>query len=248
MKISISGVRGVYGNDFSAKDVFNFCSNFANLIKSGKCVVGRDTRPTGNMILENVSAALMQNGIDVYNLGISPTPVVFREARKHGAGVVVTSSHNPIDSNGLKFILEGRGINENELELVKTNQKIKKDKFGKETKIESDYVSEATKIIGSIKNNQEVSVDIGGGAARNIAPLLLEKIGCSVKTINENLESSTRGPDPTSDNLSELINNTKGIGFAFDLDADRLVVVNDGKKRSSDITLGLGIVKAMQLG
>ena len=248
VKISISGIRGVYGSDLSAKDVFNFCSNFSNLIKSGKCVVGRDTRPTGNMILENVSAALMQNGIDVYNLGISPTPVVFREARKHGAGVVVTSSHNPIDSNGLKFILEGRGINENDLELVKTNQKIKKDKFGKETKIESDYVSEATKIIGSIKNNQEVSVDIGGGAARNIAPLLLEKIGCSVKTINENLESSTRGPDPTSDNLSELINNTKGIGFAFDLDADRLVVVNDGKKRSSDITLGLGIVKAMQLG
>ena len=93
----------------------------------------------------------MQNGIDVYNLGISPTPVVFREARKHGAGVVVTSSHNPIDSNGLKFILEGRRINENELELVKTNQKIKKDEFGKETKIESDYVSEATKIIAKFK-------------------------------------------------------------------------------------------------
>ena len=248
MKISISGIRGVYGSDLSAKDVFNFCSNFSNLIKSGKCVIGRDTRPTGKIILENVSAALMQNGIDVYNLEMAPTPVVFREAKKYGAGIVVTSSHNPIESNGLKFILEGRGITENELEVVKIVQTTKKEKFGKETKIKSDYVSDAIKIIGQIKNKQDVTVDIGGGAARNIAPLLLEKIGCTVKSINENLENSTRGPDPTTDNLSELIKNTKKIGFAFDLDSDRLIIVNDGKKRSSDITLGLGIVKAMQLG
>ena len=85
MKISISGIRGVYGSDLSAKDVFNFCSNFSNLIKSGKCVIGRDTRPTGKIILENVSAALMQNGIDVYNLGMVPTPIAFREAKKYGA-------------------------------------------------------------------------------------------------------------------------------------------------------------------
>ncbi len=248
MKISISGIRGVYGSDLSAKDVFNFCSNFSNLIKSGKCVIGRDTRPTGKIILENVSAALMQNGINVYNLEMVPTPVVFREAKKYGAGIVVTSSHNPIESNGLKFILEGRGITENELDVVKIVQTAKKEKFGKETKIKSDYVSDAIKIIGQIKNKQDVTVDIGGGAARNIAPLLLEKIGCTVKSINENLENSTRGPDPTTDNLSELIKNTKKIGFAFDLDSDRLIVVNDGKKRSSDITLGLGIVKAMQLG
>ena len=248
MKISISGIRGVYGSDLSAKDVFNFCSNFSNLIKSGKCVIGRDTRPTGKIILENVSAALMQNGINVYNLEMVPTPVVFREAKKYGAGIVVTSSHNPIESNGLKFILEGRGITENELDVVKIVQTTKKEKFGKETKIKSDYVSDAIKIIGQIKNKQDVTVDIGGGAARNIAPLLLEKIGCTVKSINENLENSTRGPDPTTDNLSELIKNTKKIGFAFDLDSDRLIIVNDGKKRSSDITLGLGIVKAMQLG
>jgi|TARA_B110000014_G_C20094672_1_gene573617 phosphomannomutase len=248
VKISISGIRGVYGSDLSAKDVFNFCSNFSNLIKSGKCVIGRDTRPTGKIILENVSAALMQNGINVYNLEMVPTPVVFREAKKYGAGIVVTSSHNPIESNGLKFILEGRGITENELDVVKIVQTTKKEKFGKETKIKSDYVSDAIKIIGQIKNKQDVTVDIGGGAARNIAPLLLEKIGCTVKSINENLENSTRGPDPTTDNLSELIKNTKKIGFAFDLDSDRLIIVNDGKKRSSDITLGLGIVKAMQLG
>ena len=190
----------------------------------------------------------MQNGIDVYNLGMVPTPVVFREAKEYGAGIMVTSSHNPIEWNGLKFILEGRGINEDELAIVKTKQVIKKEKFGKETLIESDYITEAAKIIGNIKNNPEVVVDLGGGAAKNTVPELLNKIGCTVKIINNDLQNSTRGPDPTTDSLSDLIKNTKKIGFAFDLDSDRMVMVIDGKKRSPDLTLGLGIVKAIHLG
>ena len=248
MKISISGVRGIYGEDLTSKNILEFCNNFSTLIKSRKCVIARDTRPTGKIILDNVSAALMQNGIDVYNLGMVPTPIVFREAKEYGAGIMVTSSHNPIEWNGLKFILEGRGINEDELAIVKTKQVIKKEKFGKESLIKSDYITEAAKIIGSVKNNPEVVVDIGGGAARNVVPELLNKIGCTVKTINNNLDSSTSGPDPTTDTLSDLIKNTKKIGFAFDLDSDRMVIVSDKKKRSPDLTLGLGIVKAIQLG
>ena len=248
MKISISGVRGIYGKDLSTKSIFELCTNFSTLIKSRKCVIARDTRPTGRMILDNVSAVLMENGVDVYNLGIAPTPVVFREAKKYGAGVIITSSHNPIESNGLKFILEGRGINEDELDIVKTKQITKKEKFGQEILIESDYISEASQVIGNVKNNPEVTVDIGGGAAKDTVPKLLTKIGCKVKIINEYLENSTRGPDPTSDDLSTLIKNTKKIGFAFDLDSDRMVIVSGGRKRSPDLTLGLGIVKAIQLG
>jgi len=232
----------------TAKNILEFCNNFSTLIKSGKCIVARDTRPTGNMILDNVSAALMQNGIDIYNLGMVPTPIAFREAKKYGAGVMITSSHNPIESNGLKFILEGRGINENELDVVKTKQNIIKGKFGKEIFIKSDYITQAAQIIGNVKNNPEVTIDVGGGAAKNTVPELLKKIGCTVKIINSDLENSTRGPDPTEDSLSDLIENTKKIGFAFDLDSDRMVIVSGGKKRSPDLTLGLGIVKAIHLG
>ena len=248
MKISISGVRGIYEKDLSLKNILEFCNNFSTLIELGECVIARDTRPTGKVILDNISTALMQNGINVYNLGMVPTPIVFREAKKYGAGIMVTSSHNPIEWNGLKYILKGRGINEDELAIVKTKQIIKKEKFGKEALIGSDYITEAAKIIGSVKNNPEVTVDAGGGAARNIVPELLGKIGCTVKTINNDLDSSTSGPDPTTDNLSDLIKNTKKIGFAFDLDSDIMVIVSNKKKRSPDLTLGLGIVKAMQLG
>ena len=201
------------------------------------------------MIIETASAALLQCGIDVYNLGMAPTPVIFRESRKYSAGIIVTSSHNPLEWNGLKFIVNGRGINEEELNFLTNDQDTSKSIIGLETKIESNYIDEAANLIGKVVGSPKVVVDVGGGAARHVAPALLKKIGCQVKTINENLEQCSRGPDPTSDDLKDLISNSKGaIGFAFDLDGDRLVVVKDGKKLSPDITLGLGVAKALELG
>ena len=250
MKKSISGIRGIFGKDLLLNDVLEFCNNFSKLIETEKCVIGNDTRPSGNMIRETASAAIMQNGIDVLNLGMAPTPVVFREARKIGAGIVVTSSHNPIEWNGLKFIKGGRGIVEEELKTVTTHQEFQKTKIGKEQKIESDYVNDAASLIGEIKKSAKVVVDIGGGAAKIIAPTLLNKLGCTVNTINEDVSTSSRGPDPTADSLNDLLSATKNaeIGFAFDLDGDRLVVVNNGKKQTPDVTLGLGVAKALELG
>ncbi len=249
MKKTISGIRGIVGNDFSLNDVLQFCNNFSILVKSKKCVIARDTRPTGDMISESVKSILMQNGVDVFDLGVSPTPVAFRESRKYGAGVIVTSSHNPIEWNGLKFIIDGRGINEREIEFVINKQNIPASTFGNECTIQSSYVEEALGIIGKLKNSPKVSIDIGGGAAKTIAPQLLNRIGCKTAVINEDIENTSRGPDPTSDNLSELISMTNdGIGFAFDLDGDRLVVVINGRKMTPDVTLGLGVAKALELG
>ena len=250
MKKTISGVRGIFGDDFTLREVLEFCNNFSSLIKSQKCVIGRDTRPTGIMVKETAGAALRQNGINVYDLGMAPTPVVFHESQKYGSGIVVTSSHNPIEWNGLKFIIEGRGINESELPQILEHQEYKKSSIGTEDKIESSYLDDAKKIIGNIKNTPKIAVDIGGGAARDFAPKLLEELGCSVQVINPDLDGCSRGPDPTSDNLTDLVSASadKDIGFAFDLDGDRLVVVKNGKKQSPDVTLGLGIAKALDLG
>lgn len=250
MKKTISGIRGIFGEDLNLKDILEFCNNFSSLIKSGKCVIGKDTRPSGSMIKDTASAAIMKNGIDIFNLGTAPTPVVFREARKYGAGIVVSSSHNPIEWNGLKFIIEGRGVNEKELPKIIENQEISKTMIGSETEISSSYIEDAKKIIGNLENNPKIAVDIGGGAAKGFAPELLESIGCKVNVINENLENSSRGPDPTVDSLTELISASSGkeIGFAFDLDGDRLVVVRNGKKQTPDVTLGLGVAKSLDLG
>ena len=250
MKKTISGIRGIFGEDLNLKDVLEFCNNFSSLIKSKKCVIGKDTRPSGSMVKNTASAALMKNGIDIFNLETVPTPVVFREARNYGAGLVISSSHNPLEWNGMKFIIDGRGINEHELPQIIQHQDIGKTKIGVETEITTSYIEDAKKIIGNLENKPKIVVDIGGGAAKGFAPELLREIGCDVQVINENISGCSRGPDPTSDNLSELITTTnkKDIGFAFDLDGDRLVVVKDGKKQTPDVTLGLGVAKSLELG
>lgn len=250
MKKTISGIRGIFGKDLHLKDVIEFSNNFSSLIKSQKCVIGRDTRPSGKMIQETISAVLMKNGIDVFDLGMVPTPVVFREARKYGAGIVISSSHNPIEWNGMKFILDGRGINEKELPQIINHQEILKSKIGKIKKIESTYIEDARKIIGNIENSPKIVIDNGGGAAKDFAATLLKNIGCDVKVINKELLGCSRGPDPTSDKLIELTNISKDkeIAFAFDLDGDRVVVVRKGKKQTPDATLGLGIAKSLELG
>jgi len=250
MKISVSGIRGVVGKDLMLRDILKFSKNFSVLINSKKCVIATDTRPTGQMIAETVKAGLMQSGVDVYDLGIAPTPVAFRESRKYGAGIIVTSSHNPIEWNGLKMIIDGKGVNEKQLDTVMSEQNPPKSKIGEEHKIESTYVDDASKIIGKISDIPKVVVDIGGGAAKGFPSQLLEKVGCDVVTINSELEKSSRGPDPTVDTLEELVTNTKNrdIGFAFDLDGDRLVIVINGEKKDPDVTLGMGVVKALELG
>ena len=238
----------MYGKDFFPEDVIKFCNGFSKLIKTGKCAIGMDTRETGEMIQKLVSATMLERGIDVYNLGITPTPVVFRKAREIGAGIVITSSHNPLEWNGLKFIIDGRGITLDELEIVKNGKNLDKKDIGKEIISDSNYISDAVKIIGKLNKTQQVTIDIGGGAAKTIAPKLLQEIGCQVETINDELDGCSRGPDPTSNELTELVSKTKDLGFAFDLDSDRVILVMNGGKKSSDITLGLGVVKAIKLG
>jgi len=248
LKKSISGIRGIFGNDLMLKDILKFCRNFAPLIKSNRCVVGHDTRPSGKIIKETAVAALMSQGVNTYNLGMVPTPVVFREARKYGAGLIITSSHNPLEWNGLKFIIEGHGPNEKEFAQILKEKKSSNKKIGTESEVSSNYLDDAARIIGKINQKPKIVIDVGGGAAVNTAPQLLQSLGCRVRTINQN--SSKREPDPTSDGLSELVSLSKNvdIGFAFDLDGDRLVVVKNGKKQSPDTTLALGVSKALELG
>ncbi len=250
MKISVSGIRGVFGKDLMLRDILKFSRNFSVLINSKKCVIATDTRPSGPVIAETVKAGLMESGIDVYDLGIAPTPVAFRESRKYGAGVIITSSHNPIEWNGLKMIIDGKGLNNKQLHKIINEQNPNRSKIGTEYSIKSDYVNDAAKMIGKVSGIPKVTVDIGGGAARMIPAQLLEKIGCDVITINNDFEKSSRGPDPTIDRLDDLVSNTKDrdIGFAFDLDGDRLVIVINGEKKNPDATLGIGIVKALELG
>jgi phosphomannomutase len=120
MKISVSGIRGEYGDDLLPTDVIKFTRSFAaTLIKSNNsCVVSRDTRPSGKVLAYATLTSLLDQGVNVFYLDIAPTPITFREARKHKGGIMITASHNPWNWNGLKFILNGKGISEQDLNTI----------------------------------------------------------------------------------------------------------------------------------
>jgi phosphomannomutase len=258
MKISVSGIRGIYGRDLNLHEISKFTRLFASsIIKSnGECIIARDTRPSSRIIAEIVSANLMERGIDVCNLDIAPTPMAFYEARKYNGGVIVTASHNPLDWNGLKFVIEGRGIFENELDFILTEKYIlsRPIKYGKSFDITSNYEDHVMDLIlKQDQSNGVVGLDLGGGATCGYSDRLFRKLGQKFCSINDIGGISSRGPDPTMDNLEELrklvISNHLDLGFAFDLDGDRVVVINNkGEKLSADTTLLMCIARSINLG
>jgi phosphomannomutase len=98
-----------------------------------------------------------------------------------------------------------------------------------------------------------VGIDPGGGAACGYAEQLFKNLGHQYLSVNAVPAISSRGPDPTADPLADLkshvVNNKLDHGFALDLDADRLVVVDgSGGKLNPDATLLLCVARAMELG
>jgi phosphomannomutase len=182
----------------------------------------------------------MAGGIDVYSLGIAPTPAAFREARKYGAAVMVTASHNPLEWNGLKFIIDGRGLFDRELDAMLNMTTT------------TDY---AEVLVETTKSNEvvKVGIDAGGGAACGYAEHVFKKLGHNYYSINGIPGISSRGPDPTVDELTDLRSlvtaNKLDHGFGLDIDADRLVVVNSkGEKLNPDSTLLLCVARALEMG
>ena len=257
MKISISGVRGIYGKDFNLHEIYRLSGLFGSYLintknKKIKCLVSCDTRISGDIIKKIVKSSLIERNIDVYDLGIAPTPIVFRESKKFDGSIIITASHNPFDWNGLKFLIDGHGIFEKELCKVLSSQLISPIiSYGSSQKFLSNYENDILELIQKSKklnlsDNKLICIDAGGGAACGYANSILKNIGHIVYDVSGNKGIFSRGPDPTVDDLSQLKSIVKShnldYGFSFDLDGDRLVVVNSsGEKLNSDITLLLCI-------
>jgi len=252
VKISISGIRGIFSQDLTLHEILKFSRAFSKLIDK-ECVLARDTRDSSQIIGETATAAMMEQGIDVNNLGIAPTPFAFNEARKCGAALIITASHNPLEWNGLKFVIDGRGIFEEELEKIRNESTDEIKTTGKEYQINSTYQKDIINLVGKIDGRYKVALDANGGAASGYVNTILSKIGCVVTSINDEYGVSSRIPDPTSDELNKLrnvvLNSKCEVGFAFDLDGDRLIVIDKkGMKLPADMTLLLCMAKSIEMG
>jgi phosphomannomutase len=262
LKISISGVRGVVGDSLTPQVAGRFAAAFGTYIGPGKVVVGRDARPSGEMLENAVFAGLIAVGCQPVDIGICPIPSVLlltKDLRARG-GVVVTASHNPKEWNGLKF-LSGRGLylttseveefldiyHQGEFSLVRADRQRPVIEEARPTRHHLARLLACLDAGLIQKRKFKVAADCSNGAGSVLLPEFLAALGCEVTLLNATPDGTfARQPEPVPENLGELcrcVREVKAdVGFAQDADADRLAVIDErGEALGEDITLALAV-------
>lgn len=268
---SISGVRGLIDSHLSSEKIKAYARAFHTHIDQGLVFLGRDSRPSGEDLLNAFTEELIRLGRDVIICGIVPTPTVqfMVEKSEAAGGAIITASHNPIEWNGLKFVRsDGTFFNykdcEDLFECVDRDDALESASepglfFPDQNSIlkHSIHTIELSCIdLNAIRNRKfKVVIDAVNGAGSEALPLLLAHLGCEVISIHcEGNGEFKRGPEPLPENLGDLrktvIKNEAHVGFAVDPDADRLAVVNEkGQALGEEYTLVLaaeGYIKNKQ--
>jgi phosphomannomutase len=268
---SISGVRGHIDTHLSSEKIKVYARAFHTHIDQGLVFLGRDSRPSGEDLLNAFTEELIRLGRDVIICGIVPTPTVqfMVEKSEAAGGAIITASHNPIEWNGLKFVRsDGTFFNskdcEDLFECVDRNDALESASepglfFPDQNSIlkHSIHTIELSCIdLNAIRNRKfKVVIDAVNGAGSEALPLLLTHLGCEVISIHcEGNGEFKRGTEPLPENLGDLrktvIKNEAHVGFAVDPDADRLAVVNEkGQALGEEYTLVLaaeGYIKNKQ--
>ena len=207
-----------------------------------RIAVGRDGRLSGPELGENLMRGITESGLDVLNVGMVATPMLYFAAIKEcgGSGVMITGSHNPPDYNGFKMMLAGDTLaGEAVQELLSA---IQNDQFvaGNGKVSEQDFAAAyQAAIVDHIKlaRPMNIVIDAGNGVPGAFAGDLFRALGCTVTELFCEVDGNfpNHHPDPAKpENLQDLIralqNSDAEIGLAFDGDGDRLgVVTKDGQ-------------------
>lgn len=238
-------IRGIIGKTLDADVAYLIGQAFgsAAVAKGEKTVViGRDGRLSGPDLITALAKGLQSTGVDVIDLGVVVTPMVYFGTNVLGAtsGIMVTGSHNPPDYNGFKMVLAGEAIYGDA--ILALYQTILKKEFAQGSgsyrshDIKAAYLE---RIIGDVKLARpiKIAVDCGNGVAGAFAADLYRGMGCEVIELFCEVDGTfpNHHPDPAhAENLQDLIRclqtTDAEIGLAFDGDGDRLgVVTKDGQ-------------------
>jgi phosphoglucosamine mutase len=243
------GVRGIANTELTPEIAFSLGQAATFLLgrefKRPQLVVGRDTRISGGMLEAALSAGICSAGGEAVNVGVVPTPAVAYLARKLGAqaGVVISASHNPYPDNGIKFFA-GTGYKlpdakEAELEEIVleggdslprlTGERVgvisqRHDLLGKYT----DYL---LRTVETDFSGLKIVVDCANGAAYEVAPAILERLGAKVIVLNDKPNGININHNCGSTYLAGLqqavLEHKADVGIGHDGDADRCLAVDE---------------------
>ena len=267
--VSASGIRGIVGRGLTPDIAARYGAAFASHIAAGApggghVLIGRDSRVSGPVLLDAVSAGVRAVGLDVCDLGMVATPTGLLAVEEDDAaigGLLVTASHNPAPWNGLKLVArEGRFLSpaagrdvqrrfEGEIayvESARTGERRAREGAGRAhvERILSLPIIDRERIAS---NAFHVALDCVRGAGGPIMLPLLESLGCRVSGLDLEPDGRfPRPPEPLVGNLGKLSERVTevgaDVGFAVDPDVDRLALVDEnGRPVGEDWTLALAV-------
>lgn len=246
-------IRGIYNKDFNKDDAYKIGFFLVELLKTDKVLVGRDARESSDEIYENLTRGITDAGADVYNLGLSTTPMVYYATAKgnFNASVQITASHNPREYNGMKVSRENAepvgydtGLKFIE-DKMKTTPVVPAAKKGKivEHNIKQEYIA----FLNGFKrdySNLSVGIDCSNGMA---ALIIKDILGHTPIYLYDELdgtfpnhEANPLVPENVVD-LQNLVRKHKcDLGIIFDGDGDRVMFVDENARFiSPDLMIGL---------
>ena len=254
------GVRGKAGEVITPFLAMKLAMAFAESIdkKTGKILVGKDTRRSGYMIENALVSGLTAVGFNVIQIGPMPTPAIafLTEDMRCDGGIMISASHNPYYDNGIKFFdCEGNKLSSEMEEKIEkryfeNNFSLKTNKeIGKSKRIDDVIGRYIVHIKSSFPKHMSLKgirivLDTANGAAYKVAPTIFKELGADVITINDkpdgyNINQNAGAMHPEF-LAQKVIEYRADIGFALDGDADRLVVVDEkGEIVNGDKLLGV---------
>jgi phosphomannomutase / phosphoglucomutase len=237
-------IRGIVGKTLTNDIVYDIGraigSETLNFGQSTQVVIARDGRNSSPELSSALANGIMSTGLNVLDLGLVPTPVLYFVAHHitGRSGVMVTGSHNPANYNGLKVVINGETLADDKIQLLKKRIDDKNFISGETGTLETntqflnEYIGVITEDV-HLGRPMVVAIDCGNGAAGELAPTLLKTLGCEVIELFCDIDGNfpNHHPDPSKpENLNDLIAAVKhykaDVGLAFDGDGDRLGVID----------------------
>jgi phosphoglucosamine mutase len=242
------GVRGIANKELTGELAYALGTSAGYVLggrvsgKKPRFIIGKDTRISGDMLEQAISAGLLSVGCDVVRVGVLPTPAIAYLTRLTGAtsGVVISASHNPFEYNGIKLFNEDgfklADALEDEIEKYVTNRDRRNGYvtgalIGKaEISAEESLNSYTDFLLSNVKEDLsglKIVVDCANGAAYKVARNLFDRLGIRIVLMGAKPDGTNinegRGSTHPESMQKRVIREGADVGVAFDGDADRLI-------------------------
>jgi phosphoglucosamine mutase len=254
------GIRGLANVDLTAELALDVAVAAAHILVENsnerpRAIVGQDSRASGEFLEAAVVAGLTSAGVDVYRVGVVPTPAVAYLVASTGAdlGVMISASHNPMPDNGIKLFQRGGEKLADDVEaLVEARigepwQRPTGAAVGRvisDDQLVNKYIEHLLSTIDVSLSGLKVVVDCANGASSFTAPVALSRAGAEVIAIANTPDGWNINDGVGSTHLDYLRNavlkNGADVGIAHDGDADRCLAIDaTGAEIDGDVIMAI---------